>query len=218
MPIPVVQPVFMKALPIVLVVLGTYALLHVTIQSFRHLFVLLVEPRTSVLDKYDPVDQNIVAAKNLNELAALYDEARDKVKAWEKAKTAAELQAANRWEEPYRSEERLKSAIESWESQHRQIRELNFFWWGGLACLIAGVGAYRRMHPWLGVAFFITAFGEMIYWTSPAFRGWSDGDEFDRLVLWKLLYSTATLALLLVMWWQIGIPLLPKPTQQTSDL
>ncbi|MCI0360966.1 MAG: hypothetical protein L0211_21005, partial [Planctomycetaceae bacterium] len=67
----------MKALPIVLVVLGTYALLHVAVQSFRHVFVLLVEPRTSALDKYEPVEQHIVAAKNLDELAARYDDARD---------------------------------------------------------------------------------------------------------------------------------------------
>jgi hypothetical protein len=198
----------MQALRVVLVVLGIYALVHVTVQSFRHVFVLLVEPRSSVLDPYDPDRQNLAAAKTLAELVAQYDVAHKSVQKWEAGKTPQELQPANRWEEPYKSRDTARQAIEVWEGHQTQIRQLHFFWWAGLLCLIAGVGCYRRWHPWLGAAFFIVAFGEMIYWTSPAFRGWSDGDEFHRLVLWKLLYSTATLALLLAMWTRIGIPLL----------
>ncbi|MEX2176215.1 MAG: hypothetical protein WD872_17775 [Pirellulaceae bacterium] len=193
----------MKLFPILLVIAGTYGLFHVTIQSFRHVFVLLVEPRTSVLDKYEPAQREVDEAKSLDELVAPYDDARARVKAWEQGKTAAEIQD-RQWDEPYLTANRLKEAVQTWEEHHRQIRELNFYWWCGLACYIAGQAVYRRWHPLLGMAFFLVAFAEMIYWTSPAIGGWSGGEEFSRLVLWKLLYSLATLGLILAGWsWTI---------------
>jgi hypothetical protein len=190
-------------LHVVLVVAGTYGLLHVTVQSLRHVFVLLVEPRTSALDKYEPTVLEVDQAQNLDELVARYDEALARVKAWEQGKTATEIRD-RQWDEPYATAERLKEAVETWEEHHRQILELNFYWWGGLACFVAAQLAYRRWHPLLGLAFFLIAFAEMIYWTSPALRGWSSGEEFERLILWKLLYSLATLGLVLAAWsWTI---------------
>jgi hypothetical protein len=206
----------MKPFQIVLVIAGTYGLLHVTVQSFRHVFVLLVEPRTSVLDKYEPALGEVGEAQSLDELVGRYDEARSRVKAWEQSKTAAEIEA-RQWDEPYATAERMKEAVQTWEEHHRQIRELNFYWWGGLACFVAGQLAYRCWHPLLGMAFFLIAFAEMIYWTSPALRGWSSGQEFERLVLWKLLYSLATLGLVLAAWsWTIIPSLRGTPAAERS--
>jgi hypothetical protein len=163
----------MKPFHVILVIAGIYALLHVTVQSFRHVFVLLVEPRTSVLDKYEPGEREVAEAETLDALVVRYDEARTRVEAWEKGKTPDEIHE-RQWverKEPYLTAERLKAAIETWEEHHRQIRELNFYWWGGLACLLAGLGAYYRWHPLLGFAFFVIGFAEMIYWTSPTIRG-----------------------------------------------
>jgi hypothetical protein len=195
----------MRAFHIILIVAGTYALFHVTVQSFRHVFVLLVEPRTSVLDKYEPAERDLAESHTLDSLVARYDEARQRVEVWEQGKSASQIRD-QQGDEPYESADRLRTAIETWEDHHRQIRELHFYWWGGFVCLVAGIAGYRRVHPLLGFAFLLIGFAEMIYWTSPAFRGWSSGDEFERLVQWKLLYSLATLALLLAAWRNVILP------------
>ena len=195
---------------------GTYALLHVTIQSFRHVFVLVVEPRTSVLDKFDSAARQVDEAESLEVLLARYDEARERVKTWEQGKTPAEIEAS-RWDEPYSSADQLRQAVATWEEHHRQILELNFYWWTGLACFVAGQVAYRRWHPLLGFAFFVIAFAELIYWTSPALRVWSSGEEFQRLVLWKLLYSLATLGLVLAAWSWTIIPSLRSVSEPGMD-
>jgi hypothetical protein len=209
----------MRLFQIVLVIVGMYALLHVTIQSFRHVYVLLLEPRTSVLDKYEPAMREVADSPNLAALVARYDEALARVKRWEQGKTPAEIEARRWTDEPYHTAELLKQAIQTWEEHHRQIRELNFYWWGGLACFLTGLAAYQRWHALLGFAFFLIAFAEMIYWTSPTIRGWSSDQEFQRLLLWKLLYSLATLGIVLAWWWRIVIPSLrakaaaePAPT------
>lgn len=195
----------MKTFQVILVIVGTYALFHITVQSFRHVFVLLVEPRTSVLDKYEPAERELTESHNLDDLVARYDEARQRVAKWEQGKTADQIEEQH-WREPYASTDRLKQAVATWEQHHRQIRELHFYWWGGLICLVAGIAGCRRIHPLLGFAFLLIGFAEMIYWTSPAFRGWSSGDEFERLVQWKLLYSLATLGLLLTAWRRVILP------------
>jgi hypothetical protein len=209
----------MRTLRVILVLLGSYALLHVTIQSFRHVFVILVEPRQSVLAKYEPTRGRITAVDSLDQLVKQYEVAHAAVEQWKQDKTPQEIQQAEYGsEEPHMSARLYREAIETWENHQRQLRQLHFYWWCGLACLLAGIGCWHRIHHWLGVAFFVTAFGEMIYWTSPEFRVWSDAGEFSRLVLWKLLYSTATLALLLAMWTRVTIPLLRNAATEAARL
>jgi hypothetical protein len=197
----------MKVLQVVLVVLAGCALFQGTIQTFRHAFVLWVEPRDSVLLKYDETREEILSAGSLDELVQQFEEARKKVQQWEQGKSDKEKQQAKSYppDEPYKSEWMLRKAIETWEDQQREIWRLHFYWSCGLAILLAGLAAGRWFHPWLGAAWIITAFVEMIWWTSPAFNIFGSQVEFDRLVLWKLVYSLATLAILLGCWYLLGI-------------
>jgi len=197
----------MKALPIILVALGIYALFHVTVQSIRHAFILWVDPRGSALAKYEQTEQEIVAAKSLEELVAHYEAAREKVKQWEQGKSDKEKQEASSYyslQEPYKSQEKLRKAVQTWESQHREIYQLHFYWWCGLVILLAGLAGCVWVNRWLGVAWLIVAFAEMIWWTSPSFNVLSAQEEFDRLVRWKFIYSMSILALLLALWYWLG--------------
>lgn len=197
----------MNALRVVLVILGVYALLHVTTQTLRHVFVALVEPRPSVLTTLDSTKKEIVSTDNLEDLIQHYKDAKNKVDQWKASKTAEEIrQAEYDSEKPPYSVRLYREAIEHWETRQHKLYQLHFYWWCGAACLIAGFGCWYRANPWLGTAFFMVAFGEMIYWTTPEFRMWSDNDEFIRLVLWKLLYSTITLTILLTVWVRLLIP------------
>ena len=209
----------MKTLRVVLVIFGIYALLHVTTQSLRHAYVAMIEPRTSVLTKFDSVKEQIASSENVDQLLKEYESAKAKVDEWKVGKTNQEIHQAEYSDDgpPYTAR-MLREAIERWEARERKLFELHFFWWSGVACLIAGIGCWRRIHPWLGAALFIVAFGEMIYWTTPEFRRWSDNDEFTRLVLWKLFYSTATLAMLLGMWIKLLIPLLAANSAQPTGM
>ena len=60
---------------IAFVILGT--------QSFRHLYVKWIEPRSSVLDSFRvPVDTAIASATSLGELVAMYEQAHSAVQDW----------------------------------------------------------------------------------------------------------------------------------------
>ena len=74
--------------------------------------------------------------------------------------------------------------------------ELRYFWFSGLAFLIIGVFCYKRGSPWLGLTLLIAGFSEMIWATSPSFRGGTQ-TEFDRLLTNKIIFSSLSLVLLL---------------------
>lgn len=170
-------------------------------QSVRHSYLRWLEPRTSVLDKYDaPLKDEIAGAASLDELLRRYeavrkeaDAARAELKKSGKEPTYSDLAQA----EPYKSERALHEAITGWESKAKELHELRFYWTVGLVVCLLGLAAFRKMNRWLGLSLVITGFSEIIYWTSPVFLG-PNTREFDRLLVSKLLLSVISIVLLLL--------------------
>jgi hypothetical protein len=188
--------------------LAIIALLLLVPQSVRHAYRLWLEPRSSVLDKYDqPLKGEIEGARSLEELVARYDKVRKEVDAKKQERLQQgpkervyvdELQT-----EPYKSEIALRSAIIDWEKKSAEIRELRSYWFVGLVLLALGLVIYRRFNRWFGLSLVIIAFSEFIYWTSPTFFG-SGGREYDRLLVNKLVFTVVSLLLLLPVIWLSG--------------
>jgi hypothetical protein len=184
----------MKALQTTLFVVTALIL---STQTVRHVYVRYLEPTRSVLDSYEPpVTADIKKANSLDELVKLYDEAYNKVKAADAQPKDPTTVSAKIEEEPYKSERLLKEAIRDWESKTKEVFELRYFWLSGAAFLIIGFLCYKKVFPWLGLTLLIAGFSEMIWATSPSFRGGSQ-TEFDRLLTNKIIFSSISLVLLL---------------------
>jgi hypothetical protein len=188
--------------------LAIVALLVLVSQTVRHAYILWLEPRNSVLDKYErPLKDEISAATSLDQLLSRYDQAHA-------AADAARKQAAKNGEsdpeyklaqvEPFKSERELHEAITQWEARSKEIHALKFYWLVGIALSAFGMLIYFLRRRWLGLTLLIAGFSEIIYWTSPTFLGISTR-EFDRLLGYKLAYSVVSLALLLVVIMTQGI-------------
>jgi len=184
-----------------LAVLGFLALLVLTLQTLRHAYALWIEPQTTVMTKVGgKVKEDLAASKSLEELTALYKEARRKhaeaVREAEKAgnTTSAAVQQASE------EETEVQQAIEAWEEHARQVVGLHFFWWCGLACVAAGGAFYRWVHGWVGAGLVISGFVAILAWTAPAFTALGARPEFERLLVLKFAYSTAAWAVLVGIW------------------
>ena len=170
-------------------------------QSVRHTYLRWLEPRTSVLDKYDaPLKSEIAGASSLDELLRRYeavrreaDAARAELKKSGKEPTYADLASA----EPYKSERALHDAITGWEAKANEMHQVRFYWAVGLVLCLLGLAAFSKWNRWLGLTLVITGFSEIIYWTSPVFFG-PNTREFDRLLVNKLVLSLISIALLLL--------------------
>jgi hypothetical protein len=185
--------------------LAIVALLTLVSQTVRHAYRLWLEPRGSVLDKYDqPLKDEISAANSLQELLNRYDQVRKEAdeKRQERLREGKkdisyveELQT-----EPYKSEHALRDAITDWEKKSAEIRELRFYWLAGFVFFVLGLFTYRKFSRWFGLSLLIVAFSELIYWTSPTLFG-PGTREYDRLLLNKLVFSAVSLVLLLAVIW-----------------
>jgi len=169
-------------------------------QTIRHAYLLWLDPRTSVLDKYDrPLQDEITKAQSLDELLRRYepirkqaDEARQQMSKQGKTPGFEE-----RGVEPFKSESALHEAITEWERRAKEIHEVRFYWLIGLAFFVLGAFFYRKISRWGGISLLIAAFTEFIYWTSPTFFGMNTR-EFDRLLVNKLILSVVSFVLLLI--------------------
>ncbi len=190
----------MRYLQITLLILG---LLFQSTQTFRLVYTKWLQPKESVLDKYnEKVEQDIEKSKNIEELMALYDDANKKVKEYEENTDNPEIQHKDRHDkEPYKTERKIRSAINEWESHNFLIHKLRFFWFCGLFSVIIGFIVYIKIDRWLGIIGLITGFTEMIYWTCPVIFGFFGARfEFERLLNNKLFFSVITWLLLIISW------------------
>lgn len=194
----------MKALQKTLAIIAFLALAS---QTVRHAYMLWLEPRGSVLDKYDqPVKGQIAAAASLDELLRRYDPVHKQADAakQERLKTREEPSFMEQTEkEPYKSEKMLREAITQWEERSKEVRALRFYWLIGLVFLVLGLLTYSKRNRWFGLTLVIAGFSEFIYWTSPTFLG--STSEFDRLLANKLALSAVSLILLIAVIWFLRI-------------
>jgi hypothetical protein len=180
--------------------LAVVALLILVSQTVRHAYRLWLEPRGSVLDKYDqPLKNEIANAASLDELLRRYEPVRKQVDAAKEELVKAGKPLSWQQEqgtEPYKSENALRAAITDWEQKSKEIRELRFYWLIGLVLYVSGLLIYRRLNGWFGLTLLIAAFAEFMYWTSPTFFG-PGTREYERLLINKFTFSVVSLILLL---------------------
>jgi len=146
------------------ITLFVIALVTLASQTFRHAYVRWLEPRTSVLDKYGTqTEQQILAAKSLQELVALYDAARTKMKDYEKAHPGVSgepsFQPSSEYVKLTRDEESLKNAINEWEQKSKDVHELWHFWIAGMVAFLIASFASLRGDRWVVIALLILGLG-----------------------------------------------------------
>ncbi len=201
----------MRALKITVFLL---AVLVLTTQFARHIYVRYIEPRGSVLDRFEQTETQkaIKGAASLDELVSRYDAAKKRVDELDNQRKKVEANKSRddrdvlrdkfgeEHKEDYKRESDLKEAIQEWEKRSKEIYELRVFWLFGIVFLLGGAFLLVKGRDWLGMAFIIPGIIEMIWWTSPSFRFAGSPIEFERLLMNKLAFTLITLVLVIAAW------------------
>ena len=186
-----------------LTVLFIIAAVASSTQTFRHVYDKWLDPRESVLDEFlDETDSSIVGAQSMEQLLDLYREAFDAVEEYELDPNNPKLGIFQRPINmpPYESEYKIRSEIQSRESDEGQLFRIRFYWLCGLTSLFVGIFAFRRINRWLGLTGIIVGFSEMLCWTSPLFSNRVFSSQFESLLNLKLSLSLVTWVLLIGLW------------------
>jgi hypothetical protein len=187
------------------------AMLALTAQSFRDLFVKFFEPHTSVLDKYEkkPVDKEIQTAGSLQELLDKYEPAQKgeqdvnahmeaEIKAHPNEDSKIRQQYQVTYQDGYALTKKLHDAITDWEAKANEIRQIRIYWFFGFGLLLVGCVAYLKF-PWLAMALIIAGISEMMWWTAPSFFEGAD-HEFAALLNNKLFFTNFSIVVILIAW------------------
>ena len=179
-------------------VLFLVAFLLITVYTTRHIYHLWLAPKTSVMDEFkEEVEGTISSATDIQELLVRYRPARQAVRAIEKQNQG---KPPEEWrfeeQEPFKTEATLRQAIDEWEEKQRELFQMRVYWAFGLVTAMLGMLVHRKLSRWLGLAWLVTGFSELIWWCSPP---WIHRYtiESDRLLENKLILAVVTALLLL---------------------
>jgi hypothetical protein len=177
------------------------AFLLLATQAVHNAYLLWLEPQQSVFDKDDrPTKIKIAQAASLEELINRYDVIHKEAEETrqDEMKAGKEPPSKQIESEPFKSELELKNAINNWESQATEVREVRFYWFAGLGFLIIGALVYAKWNQWLGLTLSIIAFTEFIYWTYSDEPFFYRTRQLDRLLANKLAFAIVSIVLLLM--------------------
>jgi hypothetical protein len=167
-------------------------------QVIHHTYYSWFEREKSVLDRYKETKQT-----SMEEMEKRYEEAYKKVKALEKdGKDTADTNIGLYIKEPYKSEMKLRDAIEEKEMEANRKYRVGYVWLWGLSFLIAGFVGYRLIHELLGMPFMIAGFTAMIASTHD-FNNYYGLDA--SIVAYKLNFALITLVLLIATAYLTGV-------------
>lgn len=175
------------------------AFLFIDVYTTRHIYLRWLAPTTSLLDEFrTETESAISSAEELRLLLEKYRPSREAVRRIELQNVG---KPSHEWrfedQEPFKTEASLRSAIEEWEAKQREIFEMRFYWIVGLIAGVVGLAIHQKKSKWLGLAFILTCFAEMIWWCSPSWFSRATA-ETDRLLNNKLVLSVATFIVLIV--------------------
>lgn len=176
------------------------ALTALTAQTVRHAYLLWLQPRHSVLEKYNPPTQNkIKNAESLDVLEKEYASIRSVVEKTDADIKAGKRKAARFDEEPFKTERMVKTAIEQWERRSGEIDKTRFSWACGFGFVIIGLLLGFKW-PWLGLSLIVAGLTQMIWWVSPSFHFNEASVEYRRMLENKFSLSLVTLLMVIGLW------------------
>ncbi len=175
------------------------ALVVLTAQTSRILYVKFLQPRVSLLDDFDK--PAVEPAGSVRELRPLYEEARWRINEREAEASGKpeHLRQALRelYASDYAREAQLRQTILDREQTEARVQALRTLWMWGLGMLAVGLVLIGVGAAWFGFALLAAGFFQMAWWSS---GGLSFMREAEPLLDARLLYSSVTLALLLLIW------------------
>ncbi len=178
-------------------ILTTQAIRHV------HLYVIGYEEPFPVTAPGFPAEARAQARmeESTDELMAEYEATREQLEQLiqeDPAKTTYTLQQ----EHPELFARHSALAIEVNE-RHRitsEIRDLWIFSIAGIILLGVGARLYVTGHEWVGMSLIVPGFLELMWWSSPSFTMGGAVQEFDVLLLNKIVVTIVSIALLYLFW------------------
>lgn len=160
---------------------------------------------TIIFDTVDgKISKNTAEAASFDDLVRSHREALAKIKIYEDNESNPVLNRLDRENtEPYASEMRLISCIESWKKQDKLIIELRYYCAWGVIFVLLGILAFKRIDEYVGLSFLLVGFCELIGYTGGLNR--YPTVDYIPLLNEQILYLLSSILILLMTAYYLGI-------------
>lgn len=194
----------MKQFQITLFLLASLVLLTQTVRHV-HLYFFELSSNASALDPFESnyqIKKEVTEERSTQVLVAEFGITQANIKELEKGKTKEELEELKKTEtDLYEKNSRLRREVEERESRIREIRDLWIFCAAGLGFILLGGVFYVKQAVWMGLSLIIAGFSELLWWSSPSFFGGGAHEEYELLLINKIVISLIGLGLLYLAWY-----------------
>ena len=175
-------------------VLTTQAIRHV------HLYVIGYEEPYAVTAQGFPQEQERLEEPTDDLMAELEDTRRqiDELKKEDPSKQPYVLQQEH--PELFARNSALAMELNERQRINSEIRDLWIFSVAGLILLASGARLYSVGREWVGMSLIVPGFLELMWWSSPSFTMGGAVQEFDVLLINKIILTIVSIVLLYLFW------------------
>ena len=178
-------------------ILSTQAIRHV------HLYVIGYEEPLAVTAPGFPAEvrEKIRMEESTDELMAEYEDARRQIEELSKEDPSKQPYVLSQ-ENPelYARHSALAAELNERQRITSEIRDLWIFSIAGVVLLGLGARLYTSDHEWVGMSLIVPGFLELMWWSSPSFTMGGAVQEFDVLLINKIVVTVVSIALLYLFW------------------
>jgi hypothetical protein len=177
-------------------VLSTQAIRHV------HLYVIgYEEPLAVSAPGYPQAQQQVRLEESTDELVAEYEDTSQQIDELEKQDPSLQPYAVQQAHpELYARRSALVQELNERQRITSEIRDLWIYSIAGLVLLGIGARLYSTGREWVGMSLIVPGFLELMWWSSPSFTMGGAVQEFDVLLINKIVLTLISIALLYLFW------------------
>lgn len=174
------------------------------VQAVRHLHLYIFgyeEPIVAPFEEYFGLEREIQLEGSTDDLLSEYEETQAEINALLDADPASEYFEVQREnEELFARNSALSNELLSRQRRETELRDMWLFSVAGFVLIAFGSILYARGLTWIGMSIVAPGLVELVWWSAPSFTFGGAIQEYELLLINKILLTAIAIAVTVVLW------------------
>jgi hypothetical protein len=173
-------------------------------QAIRHVHQYIYGYEESIIapvEEFFEMKEEIRLEASTDELLAEYEVSQEAIRQLRESDSTKELfQLRQENGELFARNSALRTELQERESMARELRDIWIFSIAGFILIGLGSLFYSRGNEWVGMSLILPGFLELTYWSSPSFSLGGALQEYELLLVNKIILTIIAFVLLFSLW------------------
>ena len=191
----------MKGLQVTFLIIFSCAL---STQAIRHVHQYIYGTEESIIasaEEFFEMKEEIKLEASTDELLAEYEASQKEIgQLRESDTTKKQFQLRQENVELFARSDALRTELQQRELMARELRDIWIFSIAGFILIGLGSLLYSRGYGWVGMSLILPGFLELIFWSSPSFSLGGALQEYELLLVNKIILTIIAFVLLFGLW------------------